>query len=173
MRREGRELCLTWWLADDCANDCLIESPLPVPRLRQHVSDKWYHTSGSDGGLGLHAHMDAGMNIATGYALRDLVQKEHEGETFVQYLTEYATLWHPTLPPYRIRPSHPALMMAGTTLLSAFLSAVIVGSFNAMWLVGECPHRSMPLPALLAHPARPWPPSILPSLTLPSLKDRV
>ncbi len=72
MRRDGRELCVTWWLADDCASDCLLSAPLPVPRLRQHVSDRWYHTSGSDGGLGLHAHMDAGMNIATGYSLREV-----------------------------------------------------------------------------------------------------
>jgi hypothetical protein len=90
MRRDGRELCLTWWLADDCADDCLLSAPLPVPRLRQHVSDKWYHTSGSDGGLGLHAHMDAGMNIATGHGLRDTVLAEHDGETFIEYLTDCA-----------------------------------------------------------------------------------
>ena len=72
LRREGRELVLTWWVAEDCADDCLISAPLPVPRLRQHISDRFYHTSGSNGGLGLHAHMDAGMMIATGDRLREV-----------------------------------------------------------------------------------------------------
>ena len=99
MRREGREMCLTWWLADDCAADCLLDAPLPVPKanLRQHVSDRWYHHSGSDGGLGLHAHMDAGMNIATGNALRDTVRAEHDGETYIEFLTEYV-YGAPTIP---------------------------------------------------------------------------
>ena len=39
---------------------------MQVPRLKQHISDRYYHTCGSDGGLGLHAHMDAGMMISTG-----------------------------------------------------------------------------------------------------------
>ena len=53
LRREGKDLCLTWWLAEDGAEDCLIDAALPVPKLRQYVSDRFYHTSGSDGGFGL------------------------------------------------------------------------------------------------------------------------
>ena len=53
LRREGRELCLTWWFAEDAACDCLCQAALPVPRLRNHISDKRYYNSGSDGGLGL------------------------------------------------------------------------------------------------------------------------
>jgi hypothetical protein len=87
IRREKKDLCLTWWLAEDCADDCLMNSALPVARLRQYVTDRWYHTSGSDGGLGLHAHMDAGMMIATGTALRENLLKAHEGQTFIEFLT--------------------------------------------------------------------------------------
>ena len=87
LRREGRELCLTWWLAEDSADDCLCQAALPVPKLKQHVSDRWYYTSGSDGGFGLHAHMDAGMMISTGVALREALLAAHDGETFTAYLT--------------------------------------------------------------------------------------
>ena len=89
LRKEGRELCLTWWLAEDAADDCLINAALPVARLRQYVSDRWHHTSGSNGGLGLHAHMDAGMNIATGYRLRDGVLAAHDGLSFLEFITGF------------------------------------------------------------------------------------
>ena len=32
LRREGKDLCLTWWLAEDGAEDCLIDAALPVPK---------------------------------------------------------------------------------------------------------------------------------------------
>ena len=97
LRREGRELCLTWWFAEDAACDCLCHAALPVPRLRNHISDKWYYTSGSDGGLGLHAHMDAGMMIATGYGLREAICSAHDGERFLPYLAEMVK-GAPTIP---------------------------------------------------------------------------
>ena len=70
LRREKKELCLTFWLAEESAAECLVDAPLPVPRLKTFIPDKWYHTSGADGEPGLHAHMDAGMNICTGHPLR-------------------------------------------------------------------------------------------------------
>ena len=88
LRREGRELCLTWWLAEDSAEECLLGCALPVPRLKQYVSDRFYHTCGPGGTLGLHAHMDAGMMIATGDGLRDEILRAHHGETFMDYLKE-------------------------------------------------------------------------------------
>jgi len=88
LRRERKELCLTFWLAEESACECLVEAPLPVPRLKTFIPDKWYHTSGAGGEPGLHAHMDAGMNICTGHGLRAALLASHEGQTFLQFLTE-------------------------------------------------------------------------------------
>ena len=68
-----------------------------MPKLRQYVTDRWYHTSGSDGGLGVHAHMDAGMNLATGHGLRELVRAQHDGESYIEYLVDYVH-GAPTIP---------------------------------------------------------------------------
>jgi len=92
LRREGRELCLTWWLAEDPPGECLLNAALPVPRLKSFVSDKYYHTPlGDDGGLSLHAHSDPGMMICSGYRLRAALLAAHEGTRFVEYLREYVT----------------------------------------------------------------------------------
>lgn len=72
-------MMITWWLAEDGAADCLVSAPLPVPRLRQAIPDPAYHTSGSDGGPGLHAHMDAGLMVAQGSELRAALLRAHRG----------------------------------------------------------------------------------------------
>ena len=97
LRRESRELCLTWWLAEDGADDCLLNCALPVPKLRQYVTDRAYHDPNCCGGVAVHAHMDAGLMIATGERLRETILAGHKGETFVEYLTEMVT-GAPTIP---------------------------------------------------------------------------
>ena len=97
LRRESRELCLTWWLAEDGADDCLLNCALPVPKLRQYVTDRAYHDPNCCGGVAVHAHMDAGLMIATGERLRETILAGHKGKTFVEYLQEMVT-GAPTIP---------------------------------------------------------------------------
>ncbi|EOD17872.1 hypothetical protein EMIHUDRAFT_436340 [Emiliania huxleyi CCMP1516] len=82
-------MMITWWLAEDGAADCLVSAPLPVPRLRQAIPDPAYHTSGSDGGPGLHAHMDAGLMVAQGSELRAALLRAHRGVPFKEFLRQY------------------------------------------------------------------------------------
>jgi hypothetical protein len=87
--RERKEMCITWWLAEDGAAECLVGAPLPVPRLKACIPDAAYHTNGAGGGLGLHAHMDAGMMVAHGSALRLALRRAHDGVPFKEYLRQY------------------------------------------------------------------------------------
>jgi len=95
--RERKDLCITWWLADEGAADCLVGAPLPVPRLKACVPDPAYHSNGANGGLGLHAHMDAGLMVAQGSALRTALLRAHGGVPFKEYLRQYV-LNAPSIP---------------------------------------------------------------------------
>lgn len=98
--RERKEMCITWWLAEDGAADCLVGAPLPVPRLKACIPDTAYHTNGAGGGLGLHAHMDAGMMVVHGSALRLALRQAHAGMPFKEYLRQYVL--HATSIPHGI-----------------------------------------------------------------------
>ena len=89
LHRERKEMCITWWLAEDGAGDCLVGAPLPVPRLKACIPDTAYHSNGTDGGLGLHAHMDAGMMIAQGSSLRRALRSAHPDLSFKEFLRQY------------------------------------------------------------------------------------
>ena len=61
--------------------------PNPGPNLGL-IPYRRYHTSGANGEPGLHAHMDAGMNICTGHALRAALFAAHDGQSFFEFLRQ-------------------------------------------------------------------------------------
>ena len=85
LRKEKKELALTFWLAEDGCDDCLIQSPLPVPKLKSYAPEY----GGGGGAFGLHAHTDGGMMVAKGEALREDLLAAHGGLGFGEFVGEH------------------------------------------------------------------------------------
>jgi hypothetical protein len=71
LRRQRKELFVTYWVADDTTEDCMVEAPLPL--LSQELGSARLPRADGSGNLTtaaareFHTHSDAGLLICRGH----------------------------------------------------------------------------------------------------------
>ena len=94
LRSQGKDMHLTYWLADDCLADCLVGAPLPL--TAEDIAAAKLKRANGPGYLNVteardyHVHSDAGLMIFRGRRARQLLLDQNSGRTFGQYLAAMA-----------------------------------------------------------------------------------
>eukprot|EP01043_Picozoa_sp_COSAG02_P065215 COSAG02_NODE_9772_length_2115_cov_1.286706_1_plen_654_part_01 len=86
LRRKRKEMLITYWVAEDSNDDCMVSSPLPVGKNLSQVLSK----SGDNLGVKaseLHTHTDAGLLVLRGARCRDAISQSHDGLSFISHLS--------------------------------------------------------------------------------------
>ena len=85
LRRKRKEVLITYWIAEEGNDECMVSSPLPVGKGLAQVLSK-------NGSLGvkaseLHTHTDAGLLVFRGARCRDIISQSHDGLSFISHLS--------------------------------------------------------------------------------------
>ena len=88
LRRLKSEMMITYWLAEDEKEECMIHSPLPVRTSTLASLLRKAAGSSVESAKHLHAHTDAGLLVFRGNQAREAVDRAHKGESFISALSK-------------------------------------------------------------------------------------
>lgn len=86
LRRKRKEMLITYWIAEESNDECMVSSALPVGKGLAQVLSK----SGASVGIKaseLHTHTDAGLLVFRGARCRDVISQSHDGLSFISHLS--------------------------------------------------------------------------------------
>jgi hypothetical protein len=87
LRRQRKEMLITYWIAEDSNDECMVSSPLPVGKSLAHVLSKSGANVDGVRASELHTHTDAGLLVFRGARCRDAISDSHDGTTFISHLS--------------------------------------------------------------------------------------
>ena len=87
LRNQEKEMLITYWIADDPPEDCMVQSPLPINNLTHLLRRRRQGLSHKVKASELHTHTDAGMLVFRGARCRDAIVQAHQGESFLDHLS--------------------------------------------------------------------------------------